>query len=728
MALVALWLLAGALVVRQAVAVLRQPPDERLTDLLGWIGDNGVLQVRGSFYDGATPFTGTPFAGLVLKPLTSAAEQGLGVAWTFGTLLLVAAVGVVAARALPAPVSPRTKLFAVPVALSLLVVSVPVRSTFTLGQTSILPVLLALVGWLMLSDRRASGVLIGLAAALQPAVLLFVPLLWFTGRRSAAVTAGGTFAAGTALAWLTVPGDSWTYWVHHVAGAGLGDPSDAVTNQSLHGALLRIGLSGPLEVALLVVLACGVGWLALRRAVHYAQDGQALLAAALVGCAIVAVSPTAWQHQLLWILLAVVGRIGRRTSDRLMWPVLVVLVMSLESEALVPDMAGVRLIGDNAPLLAALAAACVVPFLTRDSAKWDAPEPTGPLSRPNLLLELLLIRVGYWAYSYVRGDHSPENRATAEGNGSQILDFEHFLRLDMEHWLNQFTARTQWVEVISNFYYSTFHFLVPIALLAVLYIRRPPSYRRDRAALAFATLLGLVGFWLYPLAPPRLMPGLGYVDTAHGPQDLNDPNFGALTELSNQYAAMPSLHVGWSLWCAVVVIRLTPNVWLRVLGVLYPLLTTFVVMATANHYLLDAVGGAIVVAAGFAIQQALVRLRILPKVPADAAAPEKRAEAHAGDQADEHAREPAPLVPATVPVPVPELVSEPVPELVPEPVPELVPDAVAAAPSGEPAGPVESAEPVEPVEPAVGVTRAASAPSTPGPRSSADRTVPSPPD
>lgn len=668
MALIGLWLLTGALAIRQAAVVLRQPSDERLTDLLAWIGDNGVLRVRGSFYDGAHPFTGTPFAGLVLKPLSRAAEQGLGVAWTFGTLLLVAAVGVVAARALPGPVSRRTALFAVPVALSLLVLSVPVRSTFTLGQTSILPVLLVLLGWLMRGDvradaqagaqsgargdarggdRRAGGVLIGLAAALQPAVLLFVPLLWFTGRRAASVSAGATFAACTAVAWVTVRGDSWTYWVHHVAGASLGDQAEDVANQSLHGALLRLGLSGPLELVLLALLAATVSWLALRRAVHYTRDGQPLLAAALAGCAAVAVSPTAWQHQQLWILLAVVGRVGRRKGDRLMWPVAVVLVMSLKSGALVPDVPGLTLLAANAPLVAALLAACVIPFMSRTAKSWARPEPSGPFSRPNLLLELLLIRVGYWGYSYVRGQ-ADKGVGTAEGHGSQILDWESWLRIDWEHGFNQFTVQHPWLEEFCNFYYTTFHFLVPIALLALLYIRRPPDYRVARTALSFATLLGLVGFWFYPLAPPRLMPGLGYVDTAHGPQDLNDPDFGALTQLSNQYAAMPSLHVGWSLWCAVVIVRMTPNVWLRALGVLYPLLTTFVVMATANHYLLDAVGGAAVIVAGFGLQRVLTRL--MPAGTAEQA--EQAKDAKEAEQATAPS-DPPPQPPP--PPPVPEL-------------------------------------------------------------------------
>ena len=100
--------------------------------------------------------------------------------------------------------------------------------------------------------------------------------------------------------------------------------------------------------------------------------------------------------------------------------------------------------------------------------------------------------------------------------------------------------------------------------------------------------------------------GLGYVDTAHGPQDLNNPDFGALTKLSNQYAAMPSLHVGWSLWCGVVIALVAPYLWMKILGMLYPLLTVAVIVGTANHYVLDAVGGAAVVAAGFGLQYVLL--------------------------------------------------------------------------------------------------------------------------
>ncbi|WP_431047794.1 bifunctional glycosyltransferase 87/phosphatase PAP2 family protein [Streptomyces sp. P1-3] len=638
MALGALWLLAGLLGVRQAAAVLRLPPDERLTDLETWLGENGVLHVKGSLYDGDGAFTGTPFAGLALKPLTRAAEQSLGVAWTFGTLLLVVALGLVVARTLPRPVSRNTKLLAAPVALCLMALSLPVRNTFTLGQTSIIPVLLVLLTLLPRTSQRQAGVLTGLAAALQPALLLFAVVQWLTGRRRATAFAGGTFALCTVLAWAVMPRDSQTYWLHHIGGAGLGGSADGLANQSLHGLLLRIGLSGPAELALLAVLAVAVAVLGLRRAVHYAKDGQLLLAAAITGCVALAVSPTSWQYQQLWILLAVVGRVGRRSSDRLVWPVLVVLVMTLNRTALMPDIESLGHIAYNAPLLAALAAALVVPFLSRTSPLWNKPVETAyadparsrfrhvpllrlyrrPLTRPNVLLELMLIRVGYFVYSYIRA-HAPDERSLAEGHGRQILDLEGWLHIDIEHWFNHIVADTPWLKDSMGFYYSSLHFFVPITLLAWLYLTRPAAYRWARTPLALTTLLALLGFWLYPLAPPRLMPGLGYVDTAHGPQDLENPDFGALTKLSNQYAAMPSLHVGWSLWCGVIIALVAPKLWIKILGLMYPVLTTAVIVGTANHYVLDAVGGAVVVAAGFALQYVLTGAGKVP--PKEIAAP-----------------------------------------------------------------------------------------------------------
>ncbi|WP_037831967.1 bifunctional glycosyltransferase 87/phosphatase PAP2 family protein [Streptomyces sp. NRRL S-475] len=623
-----LWLIAAVLAARQVAVVLATPRGERLTDLETWVGPNGVLHVNGSLYD-STRFTGTPFGGLVLKPLTRSAEQALGWGWTFGTLLLVVALGVIAARALPQPVGRRTALLAAPVAVSLLMLSLPVRSTLSLGQTSIIPVLLVLLGCFTVHGQRTSGLLIGLAAALQPTLLLFTPLLWCTGRRRAALATGVTFAAGTGLAWAAMPHDSYRYWVHHMAGAGLGGRADDLANQSLHGALLRLGLNGPLEVALFLTLGAAVAVLALRRAVRYFGDGQLLLAVAITGCAAIVVAPTAWQHQLLWVLLAVVGRAGTRAGDRPVWPVAVVLVMTLPAGMLLPDMDALHPLRDNVVLLAALAAATAVPFLPRGSPFYRSPKPAAyapaaaarfrhvpmvpflrrALTRPNLLLELLLLRVTYAAYSQVRlaagGGSNSAGRAEAEEHGRQVYDLERVLRLDIERWVNHTVAGIDWLRDFLDQYYTSFHFVVPLAVLALLYRRRPGDYRWARSALGFATLLALAGFWLYPLAPPRLMPALGFIDTVHGVQDFSQPDYGTLTALTNQYAAMPSLHFGWALWCGVVIAVLASRWWMKALGVLHPLLTFASIVATANHWVLDAAGGAVVVAVGFGLTYAL---------------------------------------------------------------------------------------------------------------------------
>jgi hypothetical protein len=564
-------------------------------------------------------------ATLVLEPLARAAEQTPGRERALGTLLLVVALGLVAARALPQPVSRRTSLLAAPVAISLLMLSLPVRTMLRPGRAGIVPVLvvlLVLLGCFVARRQRVGGALVGVAAVLQPTVLLFAPLLHFTGRSRAAATAGVTFAACAVLARAVMPHASYTYWAHHTAGVG--GPADDLANQSLHGALLRLGATGPPETALFLVLGAAVAALGVRRAVRYARDGQLLLAVAITGCAATVVSPTAWQYQLPWLLLAVVGRVGRRASDRCLWPVTVVLVMTLPGTAILPNVAALHPLRENVVLIAALAAATAVPFLSRTSTYYRSPVPTDRATpvparfghvrlvpvlrrvqtRPNLLLELLLIRVAYAAYAHVRLV-ATGGRERAEEHGREILGLERSLHLDVERAVNQAVMRTDWLRGFFDVYYTSFHFAVPAAVLGVLYWRRPVDYRWARAALGLGTLLALLGFWLYPLAPPRLMPGFGIVDTVHGVQDFAEPDYGTFTALTNQYAAMPSLHFGWALWCGAVIVVIAPKVWTKALGLLHPLFTASAIVATGNHWVLDAAGGALVVGAGFGLTYVL---------------------------------------------------------------------------------------------------------------------------
>lgn len=238
---------------------------------------------------------------------------------------------------------------------------------------------------------------------------------------------------------------------------------------------------------------------------------------------------------------------------------------------------------------------------------------TAPRHRPRWLTELLLIAVVYAAYSVgrllARGDIG-----TAVGNGLAILRAEKALLLNAEHPLNRLFTQTPALGIPADFAYASLHYLVTPAVLVWLFRRRPLRYRAARTWLMVSTLLGLVGFTLMPTCPPRLLDAShGFVDTMAqyssygwwGAEASAPRGLGAMT---NQYAAMPSLHVGWSLWCGVILWRHARAPLTRALAVAYPLLTTVVVMGTANHYFLDAVAGAAVMAAGAALTRPAMRL------------------------------------------------------------------------------------------------------------------------
>jgi hypothetical protein len=130
-------------------------------------------------------------------------------------------------------------------------------------------------------------------------------------------------------------------------------------------------------------------------------------------------------------------------------------------------------------------------------------------------------------------------------------------------------------------------------------------YRAARTWLMTSTFMGLIGFTLLPTCPPRLLSAShGFVDTMAqyssygwwGGEASAPRGMGGMT---NQYAAMPSLHVGWALWCGVILWRYGRTRTTKAAAVAYPLITTIVVMGTANHYFLDAVAGAAVMGLGF---------------------------------------------------------------------------------------------------------------------------------
>ena len=161
----------------------------------------------------------------------------------------------------------------------------------------------------------------------------------------------------------------------------------------------------------------------------------------------------------------------------------------------------------------------------------------------------------------------------------------------MERSINHAVNSVTWLIVGMNYYYATLHFIVTPACLIWLFLAHPRIYRGARTVLLVTSLIALAGFWLYPLAPPRLLPQYGYIDTLlkfHTWGSLADPK---IAQHSNQFAAMPSLHIGWALWCGAVIYYCSRRTWLRVLGVLYPFCTLVVIVGTANHFLVDALAG-----------------------------------------------------------------------------------------------------------------------------------------
>ncbi|MEV7070757.1 phosphatase PAP2 family protein [Streptomyces sp. NPDC093990] len=236
--------------------------------------------------------------------------------------------------------------------------------------------------------------------------------------------------------------------------------------------------------------------------------------------------------------------------------------------------------------------------------------------RPRLWFEILLIAVSYWTYSLIR-NAVPEQKAQALRNADWIWRMEHHLGIAVEESVNHTVNSVTWLVVGMNYYYATLHFVVTLGVLVWLYRSHPGRYAATRMVLFATTGVALVGYYLYPLAPPRLMTGGDFVDTVMVHETWGSMASGDLKHMSNQYAAMPSMHIGWSLWCGLTIFALASVPWVRVLGLLYPAATLLVIVATANHFWLDAVGGVLCLLFGYTVARLWYGTQpyALPKVP-----------------------------------------------------------------------------------------------------------------
>ena len=226
-------------------------------------------------------------------------------------------------------------------------------------------------------------------------------------------------------------------------------------------------------------------------------------------------------------------------------------------------------------------------------------------ARPLWWVEILILAVLYGVYSLVRNSVG-DVVARAYANGREILAVEDAWGLALERGLNDWVHRTDVVAGAVALHYATLHFLVTPAVLAWLFLRRPTRYRAASGVLMVTTALALVGFYWLPTAPPRLLADEGFVDvmsqtSAWGWWPASgSPGSDAI---SNQFAAMPSLHCAWAAWCGIVLVLLVRRTWVRVVALVYPFSTFFVVLGSGNHYLLDVFAGVLVLCVGAAVVQ-----------------------------------------------------------------------------------------------------------------------------
>lgn len=210
----------------------------------------------------------------------------------------------------------------------------------------------------------------------------------------------------------------------------------------------------------------------------------------------------------------------------------------------------------------------------------------------------------YAVYTFIRNTGVETDSATeAFDNALDVISVERAMGLYHEETIQDWFLGSTWFIRFWNIFYGSFHFVVTTGALVWCFRRMPGRYPLWRNTLAATTALALIGFAFFPLMPPRLLPpSYGFVDTLAKVGGLWSFDSGAMKEISNQYAAMPSLHFGWSAWSALVLWPATEGrrAW-RIALASYPLLTLFAIVVTANHFWIDAVGGAAVLGAGYAV-------------------------------------------------------------------------------------------------------------------------------
>lgn len=220
------------------------------------------------------------------------------------------------------------------------------------------------------------------------------------------------------------------------------------------------------------------------------------------------------------------------------------------------------------------------------------------------VVEISVIVLLAIAYNVIRALPRPHEVA-AFAHAQDILSFEGPIFDWIEVPLNQWMAGVPVVAVASCYFYAALHYAATPFVLFRSRRQGGWQYWRGYWSLVIASAIALVVYALYPVAPPRLVPDMDIVDVmrsfsqygwwgaaASAPRGIGDA--------TNQFAALPSMHFGWALWCAIQMWGFGKRFW-RVLALLYPTLLTIVVIGTGNHFLTDVAAGGVCVLAALGI-------------------------------------------------------------------------------------------------------------------------------
>jgi hypothetical protein len=221
--------------------------------------------------------------------------------------------------------------------------------------------------------------------------------------------------------------------------------------------------------------------------------------------------------------------------------------------------------------------------------------PRGPF---DVAKQILLFAFAYYGYRIVRGAvDDPMGTAIAFHNARQLIEIERSLGLFVEPSVQAWAAARPLILDFASWVYINAQVTVTVSALGYLYLAHNRSFYFVRNMFAVAMGLALVGYIVLPTAPPRFFPEWGFVDSVSDMVGVTHDSV-AVNALFNPYAAVPSMHVAFALMIAVPIARLAKHRVTRVVWSLYPLLVTFVIVATANHFFIDAFLGALTAAAG----------------------------------------------------------------------------------------------------------------------------------